>query len=133
MAGALREVSLCCPCVQHGRCGPFGLDAAPLVMPAVSDEDVGGRQFVHLGGVGKVAGDVGLRGLVIAGAGVWDDVVGCSLVVGSFTLRVQFEWGLEWFRRPGVFSGLFRVASLLSQPRIVRSRSPGLPPGSLLL
>ena len=99
MAGGVQEISLCCPCVQGGCGGPFGLYGVPLVVPAVGDEDVGCRQFVHLGGVGDVAGDSDLGGIVFGGCGVTDDLVGCPFVVGGFPLRVQFQWVVEWFKR----------------------------------
>ena len=102
MAGGVQEISPCCPCVQGCCGGPFSLYGVPLVVPAVGDEDVGGRQFVHLGGVGDVAGDGDLDGIVFGGFGVWDDVVGCPFVVGGFSLRFQFEWGVEWFKRRGL-------------------------------
>ena len=63
----------------------------PLVVPAVADEDVAGCQFVHLVVVAEVTGDGDLGGVVLAGGGVWHDVVGCRLVVGGFPFRVQLE------------------------------------------
>ena len=70
------EVPPCCPCVQGGRNSPFRLYGVSLVVSATADEDVGGRQLIHLRGVGEVAGDGDLGGVVLAGGGVGDDVVG---------------------------------------------------------
>ena len=81
MEGGMREVPLCCPCCHGGRGRPFRLYGVPLVVLAVVDEEVWGFQFVHLNGVGVVAGDGGLGGVVLAG--LWDDVVGCPLVAGG--------------------------------------------------
>ena len=63
------EVPLCCPCVQGGRGGPFRLYGVSLVVSATGDEDVGGRQLIHLCGVAEVAGDGDLGGVVLAGGG----------------------------------------------------------------
>ena len=81
----------------------FGLYAVPLVVPAVGDEDDGGHQVAHLGGVGEVARDGDLGGIVLLLGGLWDDVVGCSFIAAQFSLRVQFELGVEWFRRWRLF------------------------------
>ena len=50
--GVWEEISSCHPCVQGGCGGPLCLYGVPLVVSLVGDEDVGGCQFVHLGGVG---------------------------------------------------------------------------------
>ena len=103
MEDGLGEISLCCPGAQGGcGCG-FSLDGVPLVVPAVGDEDVGSRQFVQLGGVGEVAGHDDLGGGVLAGGGMWDHVVGCPLVVGGFSLRIQYEWGKSGLGAAGFF------------------------------
>ena len=101
MEGGVQEISPCCPCVQNGGGGPCRLYGVPLIVPAVVDVGVDGRQFVHPGGVGEVAGVRDLGGVVLAGGGVWDDVLGSPFVAGGFPLRVQFEWGVEWFWRWG--------------------------------
>ena len=64
--GGVWEVPPCCPCVQGGRGGPFSLYGVSLVVSATGDEDVGGRQLIHLCGVGEVAGDGDLGGVVLA-------------------------------------------------------------------
>ena len=94
MEGWVWEIPLCCPCVQGGRAGPLRLYGAPLVVSAVGDEDVWGRHFVHLGGVGEVTADSDPGGVGLPGGGVRDDVVGCPFVVGGSFVRVQFEWGV---------------------------------------
>ena len=86
--GGVWEISPCCPCVQGGRGGPFRLYGVSLVVSATGDEDVGGRQLIHLCGVGEVAGDGDLRGVVLAGGGVGDDVVGRPLLLGGVFRRV---------------------------------------------
>ena len=53
--GGVWEVPPCYPCVQGGRGGPFRLYGVSLVVSATGDEDVGGRQLIHLCGVGAVA------------------------------------------------------------------------------
>ena len=97
---------LCCPCVQGGCSGPFCLYGVSLVVSASGDEDVGGRQLIHLCGVGEVAADGDLGGVILAGGGVGDDVVGRPFVLGGVLLRVQLEWGMELLRRWGLFLGL---------------------------
>ena len=79
------------PCVQGGHGVPLRLWGVPLVVSAVGDVDVGGRQFAHLGGVGEVAGDddLGVIGFAVDSEG--DDVVGRCFVLGGFFRRVQFE------------------------------------------
>ena len=52
----MREGSVCCASVQGGRGGPLRLYGVPLVMSAMGDEDVGGCQFIHLGGRGGDGG-----------------------------------------------------------------------------
>ena len=75
-------------------------------MSATGDEDVGGRQFIHLCGVGEVAGDGDLGRVVLAGGGVGDDVVVRPFVLGCVFCRVQLEWGVERLRCLGLFLGL---------------------------
>ena len=104
--GGVWEVPPCCPCVQGGRGGPFRLYGVSLFVSATGDEDVGGVQLIHLCGVGQVAGDGDLDGIVLAGGGVGDDVVGRPFVVGGVHLRVQLEWGVQWLRCRGLFLGL---------------------------
>ena len=86
--GGVWEVPPCCPCVQGGRGGPFRLYGVSLVVSATGDEDVGGRQLIHLCGVGEVAGDGDLGGVVFAGGGVGDDVVGRPFILGGVFRRV---------------------------------------------
>ena len=86
--GGVWEVRPCCPCVQGGRGGPFRLYGVSLVVSATGDEDVGGRQLIHLCGVGEVAGEGDLGGVVLAGGGVGDDVVGRPFVLGGVFRRV---------------------------------------------
>ena len=86
--GGMWEVPPCCPCVQGGRGGPFRLYGVSLVVSATGDEDVGGRQLIHLCGVGEVAGEGDLGGVVLAGGGVGDDVVGRPFVLGGLFRRV---------------------------------------------
>ena len=104
--GGVWEVPPCCPCVQGGRSGPFRLYGVSLVVLVTGDEDVGGRQLIHLCGVGEVAGDGDLGGVVLAGGGVGDDVVGRPFVLGGVFCRVQLEWGVERLRCWGPFLGL---------------------------
>ena len=99
------EVPPCCPCVQGGHGGPLRLYGVSLVVSATGDEDVGGRQLIHLCGVGEVTGDGDLGGVVLAGGGVGHDVVGRPFVVGGVLLCVQLEWGVERLRRGGLFLG----------------------------
>ena len=88
MEGGVWEVPPCCPCVQGGRGCLLRLYGVLLVVSAMGDEDVGGRQLIHLCGVGEVAGDGDLCGVVFAVAGVGDDVVGRLFVVGCVFRRV---------------------------------------------
>ena len=104
--GGVWEVPPCCPCVQGGRRGPFRLYGVSLVVSATGDEDVGGSQLIHLCGVGEVAGDGDLGGVVLAGGGVGDDVVGRPFVLGGVFHRVQLEWGVERLRCSQLFLGL---------------------------
>ena len=57
MEGGVWEVPSCCPRVQGGRGGPLCLYGVLLIVLAMGDEDVGGRQLIHLCGVGEMAGD----------------------------------------------------------------------------
>ena len=102
----LWEVPPWCPCAQGGRGGPFCLYGVSLVVSATGDEDVGCRQLIHLCGVGEVAGDSDLGGVVLAGGGVGDDVVGRPFVLGGVFRRVQLEWGVERLWCWGLFLGL---------------------------
>ena len=90
LEGGVWELPPCCLCVQGGLCGPLSLDGVPLVVSAMGDEDVRGRDLIYLGGVGEVAGDRGLCGVVFAGGDVRDDVVGRPFVVWGVFCRVQF-------------------------------------------
>ena len=54
MEGGLREVSLCCRCVQCRCAVPLRLYGVPLVVLTVGDEEVGDCQLVHLDGVGRL-------------------------------------------------------------------------------
>ena len=94
------------PCVQGGRGGPFRLYGVSLVVSAVGDEDVGGCQLIHLCRLGEVAGDGDLGGVILAGGGVGDDVVGCPFVLGGVFSRVQLECWVERLRCSGFFLGL---------------------------
>ena len=98
----------CSPCVQAGRGGSRHLYGVSLVLWAMGDEDVGGRQLIHLCGVRGLAGDGDLCGVAFAVGGVGDDVVGRPFFVGGVFRLVQFEWGVERFRRRDLFLG-FRV------------------------
>ena len=64
MLGGVWEVPPCCPRVQGGRGGPLCLYGVSLVVSAMGDEDVGGRQLIHLCGVGEVAVDGDIGGVV---------------------------------------------------------------------
>ena len=108
MEGRVWEVPPCCPCVQGGGGGSLRLYGLSLIVSAMGDDDVGGRQLIHLCGVGQVAGDGDLSGVIFAGGGVVDDAVGRRFVVGSVFRRFQFEWGMDRSRRWGLFLG-FRV------------------------
>ena len=126
MEGGVWEVRSCCPRVQSGRGGPLRLYGVLLVVSAMGDEDVGGRQLIHLRGLGEVAGDGDLGGVVLAGGSVGDDVVGGPFVVGVVLHRVQFECGVEWFRRWGLFLG-FRVGCHFGFDRVLRAPGSGAP------
>ena len=124
--GGVWEVGLWCPRVQVGCGGPLRRYGVSPVVSAMGDEDVGGSQLIHLCGVGEVAGDGDLGGVVLAGGGVGDDVVGRPFVVGGVLHRVQLKWGMEWFLRRGLFLG-FRVGRhFWFRPGIVDSRGPYL-------
>ena len=94
LEGEVWEVPPCCPCVQGGHGGPFRLYGVLLVVSATGDEDVWGCQLIHLCGVGEVAGDSDLGGVVLAVGGVGDDVVGRPFVLGGVFRGVQLEWGV---------------------------------------
>ena len=119
--GQVWEVPPCCPRVQGGCGGPLRLYGVSLVVSATRDEDVGGRQLIHLCGGGEVAGDGDLGGVVLAGGGVGDDVVGCRFVVEGVPLHVQLEWGVEWLRRWGLFLGL-RVGRHFGFDQVLRAQ-----------
>ena len=104
-ASGVWGVPLCCPRVQGGCGGPLRLYGVSHVLSAMGDEDVRGRQRIHLCGVGEVAPDCDLCGVVLAGGGVGDDVVGRPFGVRGVLHRVQLEWGVEWLRRWGLFLG----------------------------
>ena len=118
--GGVWEVPPCCPCVQGGRGGPFRLYGVSPVWSATGEEDVGSRQLIHLCGVGEVAGDGALGGVVLAGGGMGNDLVGRPFVVGGVVLRVQLYWGLEWHRRWGLFLGL-RVGRHFGFDQVLRA------------
>ena len=88
MEGGVWEVPPWRPRVQGGCGGPLRLYGISLVVSARGDEDIGGRQLIHLCGVGEVAGDGDLGGVVLAGGGVGDDVVGRPFVLGGVLRRV---------------------------------------------
>ena len=112
---------------------PSRLYGVPLVVSVVGDEDVGGRQFIHLGRVVEVGADGDLGGIVVAGGGVGDDVVGRPFVVGGFFCRFQFEWAVERFWRRGLFLGL-RVWRYFVFDQVLLARGlQGPPPGRLPL
>ena len=102
MEGGMREDSPCGPCVQGGPGVFLHLYGLPLVVSAAGDEDVPGRHFEHLGGVGEVAFDSDLGGVVLAGGCVWEHVARRPLVLRGFSSRVWFEWGVVRFWRRGV-------------------------------
>ena len=60
--------------INHYAAVTLRLYGVSLVVLAMGDEDVGGRQLIHLCGVGNLAGDGDLGGVVLAGGGVGDDV-----------------------------------------------------------
>ena len=80
----------------------------------------GGRQLIHLCGPGEMAGDGDLGGVVLAGSGVGDDVVGRPFVVGGVLHRVQLEWGVDWFRQWGLFLG-FHVGRHFCFDQVLRA------------
>ena len=83
MDGGVWEVPRCCPCVHVGRGSPLCLYGMSLVVSAMGDEDFGGQQLIHLCGVGEVAGDLDLGGVIFADGGMGDDVVGRPFIVGG--------------------------------------------------
>ena len=76
------------PFVEGGHGGPPRLYGVSLVVSAMGDEDMGGRQLIHLCGVGEVAGDSDLCCVVFAGGGVGDDVPGRPFDTGGVFRRV---------------------------------------------
>ena len=123
--GGVWEVPPCCSCVQGGRSGPFRLYGVSFVVSATGDEDVRGRQLIHLCGVGEVAGDGGLGGVFLAGGGVGDDVVGRPFVLGGVFRRVQLEWGVERLWGLGAFLRPSPGAPDWFRPGIVGPRFKG--------
>ena len=94
----------------------------------------GGCQFVHFGGVVEVAGDDDLGGIVLAGGGLWHDVVGRPLVMGGFSRRVQFECRVEWSWRRWLVLG-FRVRGYFGFHQVLWapcSRSPEWPAAAVV-
>ena len=120
MEGGVWGVLPCCPRVQGGRGVPLRLYTVSLVVSAIGDEDIGGRQLIHLCGVGEVAGDGDLGSVILAGGGMGDDVVGRPFIVGGALHRVQLEWGMEWFRRWGLFLG-FHVGHDFGFDQVLRA------------
>ena len=120
MEGGVWEFSPCCPRVQGGRGGLLRLYGVSLVVSAMGDENVGGRQLIHLYGLREVAGDGDLGGVNLGGGGVGDDVVGRSLIVGGVLHRVQLEWGSEWLRRWGLLLR-FRVGRQFGFDQVLRT------------
>ena len=118
MEGGVWEVPPCCQRVQGGRGGPLCLYGVSFVVLALGEEDVGGRQLIHLCGVGEVAGDGDPGGVVLAGGGVGDDVVGRAFIVGGVLHRVQLECG-GVASAMGAFVWLLRGAPLWFRPGIV--------------
>ena len=114
MEGGVWEVPLCCPRVQGGRGGPLRLYGVSLVVSAMGDEDVGGRQLIHLCGVGEVAGDGDLGGVVLAGGGVGDDVVGCPFIVGGLLHVSSLSGGWSGFGDGGFACAFAWGATLVS-------------------
>ena len=126
MEGGVWEAPSRCPRVQGGRGSPLRLYGVSLVMSSFSHEDVGGRQLIHLRGVGEVAGDGDLGGVVLAGGGVGNDLVSRPFVVGGVLHCVHLEWGVEWLRRWGLFLG-FRVGCHFGFDQVLRARGFGAP------
>ena len=122
MEGGVWEFPPCCPHVQGGRGVPLCLYGVSLLVSAMGDEDVGACQLIHLCGVGEVAGDGDLGGVVLAGGGVGDDVVGRPFVVGGVLYRVHLQWGVEWLRRWGLFLG-FGVGRHFGFDQVLRAPS----------
>ena len=114
------EIPPSCPRVQSGRGGPLCLYGVSLVVSVTGDKDVGGRQLIHLCGVGEVEGDGDLEGMVPACGGVGDDVVGRPFVVGCVLHRVQLECRVEWLRRWELFLG-FRVERHMGFDQVLRA------------
>ena len=71
MQGGVWETPPCCPGVQGGRGGPLCLYGVSLVVSAMGDEDAGGCQLIHLCGVGEVAVDGDIGGVVSCGWCCW--------------------------------------------------------------
>ena len=133
MEGGVWEVPPCCPSVQGGRCGPLCLYGVSLDVSVMGDEDLGGRQLIHLCGVGEVVGDSDLGGVVFAGGGVGDNVVGRPCVPWGVFCSVQFEWVVERLWRRGSSLG-FCVRRYFGLDQVLfGSRAPGPQPGWLPL
>ena len=120
MEGGVSEVPPCSPRVRGGLGGALRLYGVSLVVSAMGDEDVGGRQLIHLCGVGEVAGDGDLGNVVLAGGDVGNDVVGRPFVEGGVLHCVQLEWGVEWLWRWGLVLG-FRVGHHFGFDQVLRA------------
>ena len=118
MEGGVWEVPPCYARVQAGRGSRHRLYGVSLVVSAMGD--VGGGQLIHLCGVGEVAGDGDLGGVVLADGGVGDVVVGRPFIVGGVLNSVQLECRVEWFRRWGLFLG-FRVGRHFGFDQVLRA------------
>ena len=103
MGGWVWEVFPYCSRVQGGHGGPLRLYGVSLLVLAMGGEDVGGRQLIHLCGMGEVADDSDLGGVVLVAVGVGDDVVGRPFIVGGVLRHVQLEWGVDWLWRWRLF------------------------------
>ena len=83
----------CCPCVQGGRGGPSPcMVYCSLCRWSVMWTLGAGGSYTWVVRV-RGAGDIDLGGVVLAGSGVWHDVLGCPLVVGGF---LWVEWVWRW-------------------------------------
>ena len=124
--GGVWEVPPCCPCVQGGRGGPFRLYGVSLVVSATGDEDVAGRQLIHLCCVGEVAGDGDLGGVVLAGGGVGDDVVGRPFILGVCSVGSSLSGGWSGFG-VGSLSWAFAWGATLVSTRYCGPQVSGAP------